>query len=234
MSLKYKRVLLKLSGEALAGEKGFGLDFSILEQIAYSVKEVRDLGCELAIVIGGGIFWRGRSSGQMDRTKADQIGMLGTVMNAIAFSDTLNSIGVKSVVQTARNIEGIAEPFCKMKTDEYLKNETVVIFGGGTGNPYFSTDTTSSLKACEISADVIFKATMVDGVYDSDPKKNSKAQKFDEISFKEVLNKNLCVMDITAAVMCLENNIPILVFNLSDSSNIVKAIKGEKIGTLVK
>jgi len=233
VSLKYKRVLLKLSGEALGGPKGAGFDIDVLTNIAKSIKESHCMGVEIGIVVGGGNFWRGRIGGDMDRNTADQIGMLATVMNSLAVSDALNGLGVKTKVQTTFNIEGIAERFCAKKANEYFKENNVVIFGGGTGNPFFTTDTASSLKTAEIGADIFLKATMVDGVYDSDPKKNKDAKKYDKITFTEVLQNDLAVMDTTATAMCRENNIPVLVFDLGEPKNIIKAIKGENIGTIV-
>lgn len=233
MSLKYKRVLLKLSGEALGGQKGTGFDVNVLKNIAKSIKQCHNLGAEIGIVVGGGNFWRGRIGGSMNKNIADQIGMLATVMNSLAVCDALMEIGVMAVVQTSFRIEGIAERFSALKVDEYFKNGKIVIFGGGTGNPFFTTDTASSLKAAEINADVFLKATMVDGVYDSDPKKNTNAKKYNKITYGEVINKNLAVMDTTATAMCRENNIPVLVFDLNQPDNILKAIKGENIGTVV-
>lgn len=233
MNLKYKRILLKLSGEALAGEKGFGLNYDVITNICKSIKECADLGVQIAIVVGGGNFWRGRSSGSMDRTRADHIGMLGTTMNALAVADVLESLGVDVRVQTAIAMQQVAEPYIRNKAVRHLEKGRVVIFGCGTGNPFFSTDTASTLRAAEIEADVIFKATMVDGIYDKDPHKYDDAVKFDELTFTEVLSKNLAVMDSTAASMCKDNNIPIVVFNLNDPSNIVKAAKGETVGTTV-
>ena len=233
MGLKYKRILLKLSGEALAGERGVGLDFDVITPICESIKKCVELGAEVAIVVGGGNFWRGRSSGQMDRTKADHMGMLATVINAIAVCDTLEHLGVEARVQSAIAMPEVAELFIKDKAVRHLRKGRVVVFGGGIGSPYFSTDTTSSLRAIEIGADVVFKATMVDGVYDKDPHKYDDALRYDELTFKDVLDKELGVMDSTSAAMCRDNGMPILVFSLEDPDNIVRAITGEKIGTLV-
>ena len=230
MDLKYKRVLLKLSGEALAGEKGVGLDFSVITPICESIKKCVDLGAEVAIVVGGGNFWRGRSSGSMDRTRADHMGMLATIINAIAVGDTLEQMGVDSRVQTAISI---AELFIKGRAMRHLSKGRVVIFGGGIGRPCFSTDTASALRAVEIKADIFFKATMVDGVYDKDPHKFADAKRYDTLSFKEVLDKELGVMDATSAALCRDNNMPVLVFSLDDPDNIVRAITGEDIGTVV-
>lgn len=233
MGLKYKRILLKLSGEALAGERGVGLDFDVITPICESIKKCVELGAEVAIVVGGGNFWRGRSSGQMDRTKADHMGMLATVINAIAVCDTLEHLGVEARVQSAIAMPEVAELFIKDKAVRHLKKGRVVVFGGGIGSPYFSTDTTSSLRAIEIGADVVFKATMVDGVYDKDPHKFDDAVRYDELTFKDVLEKELGVMDSTSAAMCRDNGMPVLVFSLEDPDNIVRAITGESIGTLV-
>ena len=233
MGLKYNRILLKLSGEALAGERGVGLDFDVITPICESIKKCVELGAEVAIVVGGGNFWRGRSSGQMDRTKADHMGMLATVINAIAVCDTLEHLGVEARVQSAIAMPEVAELFIKDKAVRHLKKGRVVVFGGGIGSPYFSTDTTSSLRAIEIGADVVFKATMVDGVYDKDPHKYDDAVRYDELTFKDVLEKELGVMDSTSAAMCRDNGMPVLVFSLEDPDNIVRAITGENIGTLV-
>ncbi len=234
MSLKYKRILIKLSGEVLAGEKKFGLDFDVILNICKYIKECAELGVEIGIVVGGGNFWRGRSSGQMDRTRADHIGMLGTVMNALALGDALEQLDVPVRVQTAISMQQVAEPYIRNRAVRHLEKGRVVIFGCGTGNPFFSTDTASALRAAEIDADIIFKATMVDGVYDKDPHKYADAVKYEELTFSEVLNKELAVMDSTAASMCRDNNLPILVFNIEQPENLVKAVKGEPIGTLVK
>ena len=234
MALKYKRILLKLSGEALAGDQKFGLDYDTVYRICASVKKCVELGAEIAIVVGGGNFWRGRSSGQMDRTRADHMGMLATGINALALADALEAQKVDVRVQTAIAMQQIAEPYIRNRAVRHLEKGRVVIFGCGTGNPFFSTDTTSSLRAAEIDADIIFKATLVDGVYDSDPNKNPDAVRYDRLSFSEILNKELTVMDMTAASMCKDNHIPILVFSLDDPDNIVRAVQGEEIGTLVQ
>ncbi len=234
MAIKYKRVLLKLSGEALAGEKKQGLDYDVVTAICESIKKCVDLGAEIAIVVGGGNFWRGRTSGKMERTRADHMGMLATVINSLALQDALEQLGVQVRVQTAISMQQIAEPYIRNRAVRHLEKGRVVIFGCGTGNPFFSTDTASTLRAAEIDADIIFKATMVDGVYDSDPKKNSNAVRYDHLSFSEVLNKDLAVMDSTAASMCKDNHIPILVFSIETPDNIVKALQGENIGTIVK
>ncbi len=230
----YKRILLKLSGEVLAGEKGTGIDFDKVLEVCKSVKKCVDMGVEVAIVVGGGNFWRGRSSGKMDRTRADHMGMLATTINSLALADALEQLGVTARVQTAIEMRQIAEPYIRNKAVRHLEKGRVVIFGCGTGNPFFSTDTAAALRAAEIGADVIFKATNVDGVYDSDPKKNPDAKKFDTLTHHDVLSLELHVMDSTAASLCMDNNIEILVFNLNDPENIVKAVVGKHNGTLVK
>ena len=230
----YKRVLIKLSGEALAGDKKTGLDDSTLQSICASIKKIYDLGTEIAIVVGGGNFWRGRSSGNMDRTRADHIGMLATAMNALALADALERVGCDVRVQTAISMQQVAEPYIRNRAVRHLQKNRVVIFGCGTGNPFFSTDTAASLRAAEIDAQVILKATMVDGVYDSDPHKNPHAKRYSTISFDQILSEQLGVMDMTAASMCRDNNIPVLVFSLEDPDNIIRAVKQEDIGTLVK
>ena len=230
---KYKRVMLKLSGEALAGENGFGIDFNIAMNIAKAVKELVDMGIEVGAVVGGGNIWRGRSGEGMDRTTADYMGMLATSINALALQDSLESLGVDTRVQTAIEMKEIAEPYIRRRAMRHLEKGRVVIFGAGTGNPYFSTDTTAALRAAEIEADVILLAKKVDGVYDKDPHKYSDAKKYDTLTYIEVLEKGLQVMDSTATSLCMDNNIPILVFGLEEPGNIKKAISGEKIGTLV-
>lgn len=230
---KYKRVMLKISGEALAGEKGFGLDQPTVNAIAQKIKECYDMGVEIAIVVGGGNFWRGRTGEGMDRSRADHMGMLATVINSLALLDALEQLGVESRVQTAIEMRQIAEPYIRLKAARHLQKGRVVIFACGTGNPFFSTDTTAALRAAEIDAEVILLAKKVDGVYDSDPHVNPNAKKFDSLSFIDVLNKQLGVMDSTATSLCMDNNIPILVFGLDDPENIKRAVMGEKIGTLV-
>ena len=234
MEPKYKRVLLKLSGEALAGDKGTGLDFETINRICTGVKKAYDAGVEIAIVVGGGNFWRGRSGGNMDRTRADHIGMLATTMNALAVSDCLEQMGCDVRVQTAIAMQQVAEPYIRNRAVRHLKKGRIVVFGCGTGNPFFSTDTAAALRAAEIEADVLLKATMVDGVYDKDPKKYSDAVKYDELTFSEILLKGLAVMDSTAAAMCKDNNIPIIVFDLNNEENIYDVLMGEKVGTIVK
>lgn len=229
----YKRLLLKLSGEVLAGEAGHGFDFDVIERICKSVKEVTDKGVQVGIVVGGGNFWRGRSGGSMDRTRADSIGMLATVMNSLALQQGFLDVGVEACVQSAVQIIGVAEAFNRDKAVKQLEKGRVVIFAGGTGNPFFSTDSGAALRAAQINADVLLKATNVDGVYDKDPNKFADAVKFDRISHNELLERHLAVMDTSAAAICQENNIPILVFNLNDPSNILKAVCGENAGTVV-
>ena len=233
MQPKYKRILLKLSGESLAGEAKHGIDFDTVVKICEPIKKCVDEGVQVGIVVGGGNFWRGRSSGDMDRTRADHMGMLATTINALGVADALEQLGVEVRVQTAITMRQVAEPYIRNKAVTHLEKGRVVIFGCGTGNPFFSTDTAASLRAVEIEADVIMKATMVDGVYDSDPKTNPDAKKYDTISHQEVLSQGLNVMDSTAAAMCRDNNIPILVFSIDDPDNIYKAVCGENIGTVV-
>lgn len=234
MGLKYKRVLLKLSGESLSGSIGHGIDFDTVVKICEPIKKIVDMGCEVAIVVGGGNFWRGRNSGSMDRTRADHMGMLATVINALGVADGLEQVGLDVRVQTAIAMQEVAEPYIRNRAVRHLEKGRVVVFGCGTGNPFFSTDTAAALRAAEIDADIIFKATNVDGVYDKDPNKYADAVKYDTLTHTEVLSKGLAVMDSTAASLCRDNNIPILVFNLSDPENIVRAAKGENIGTIVK
>lgn len=234
MELAYKRILLKISGEVLAGGKGMGIDYDTVLNICSAVKECVDMGVEVGLVVGGGNFWRGRSSGDMDRTRADHIGMLATVMNSLALADALEHLKVPVRVQTAIAMQQIAEPYIRNRAVRHLEKGRVVIFGCGTGNPFFTTDTAAALRALEIDADIMFKATNVDGVYDKDPNKFEDAKKYDALSFDEILSHDLRVMDGTAASLCRDNSIPILVFNLDDPQNIVKAIKGENVGTVVK
>ena len=234
MEPKYKRILLKLSGEALAGDRKHGIDFDTVLKICSSIKKCADIGVQIGIVVGGGNFWRGRSSGKMDRTRADHMGMLATVINALGVADALEQLGVQVRVQTAITMQQVAEPYIRNRAVRHLEKGRVVVFGCGTGNPFFSTDTAASLRAAEIDADIILKATMVDGVYDCDPKLNPNAVKYDTLSFSEVLNKDLGVMDSTAASLCKDNNIPILVFNIDDPKHIVDAVCGNPMGTLVQ
>lgn len=234
MEPRYKRILLKLSGEALAGEKKFGLDYSIITEICESIKKCAEAGVEIGIVVGGGNFWRGRSSGGMDRTRADHMGMLATTINALAIADVLESMDLDVRVQTAITMQQVAEPYIRLKAMSHLKKGRVVIFGCGTGNPFFSTDTAAALRAVEIEADIFFKATMVDGVYDKDPHKYDDAKKYDTLTFSEVLSNELGVMDSTAATMCRDNDMSLLVFDLSRPDNIYDAVMGENIGTIIK
>ena len=234
MELAYKRILLKISGEVLAGGKGMGIDYDTVLNICSAVKECVDMGVEVGLVVGGGNFWRGRSSGDMDRTRADHIGMLATVMNSLALADALEHLKVPVRVQTAIAMQQIAEPYIRNRAVRHLEKGRVVIFGCGTGNPFFTTDTAAALPALEIDYHIMFKATNVDGVYDKDPNKFEDAKKYDTLSFDEILSHDLRVMDGTAASLCRDNSIPILVFNLDDPQNIVKAIKGENVGTVVK
>lgn len=232
--MKYKRILLKLSGEVLAGSKGTGIDFDKTLEFAREIKEGVELGAEIAIVVGGGNFWRGKSNEYMDRATSDYIGMMGTVMNALALGDAFKQIDVPVRVQTGVEMRQIAEFYIKDRAIRHLEKGRVVIFGCGTGSPFFSTDTASALRAAEIKADVLIKATKVDGVYDKDPKKYDDAVKFNEISYIDVINKKLNVMDTTAISLCMEENIPIKVFNILEKANLRKVILDEEIGTIVK
>ena len=234
MQPKYKRVLLKLSGESLAGNDSHGIDFDTVAKICEPIKACVEMGVEIGVVVGGGNFWRGRSSGEMNRSRADSMGMLATVINALGVCEVLEQMGVYCCVETSVEMLRVAEVFTREKAVEHLENGSVVIFGGGTGNPFFSTDTAAALRAAEIEADIILKATMVDGVYDSDPKKNPNAVKYDTLTFMEVLQKNLQVMDSTAASLCKDNHISLLVFSIDEPNNITKAICGENVGTLVQ
>ncbi len=233
MQKKYKRVLIKLSGEALAGETGFGLDEKTLDSIAKTLKECVDMGVEIAVVVGGGNFWRGRTGENMERTRADHMGMLATVINSLALCDAFERNGINTRVQTAIEMKQIAETYVRGRAVRHLEKGRVVIFGCGTGNPFFSTDTTAALRAAEIDADAILLAKKVDGVYDSDPAKNPDAVKFDKITYIDVLNKGLGVMDTTATSLCMDNKMPIRVFGLSEPENIKRVLLGEEIGTLV-
>ena len=234
MEPKYKRILLKLSGEALAGEKKFGLDYDIITDICKSIKKCAQAGVQLGIVVGGGNFWRGRSSGGMDRTRADHMGMLATTINALAIADVLESLDMKVRVQTAITMQQVAEPYIRNKALAHMAKGRIVIFGCGTGNPFFSTDTAAALRAVEIEADMFFKATMVDGVYNKDPHKYPDAVKYEQLTFSDVLSGELGVMDSTAATMCRDNDMSMLVFDLSRPDNIYDAVMGENIGTIVK
>ena len=233
-STQYKRVLLKLSGEALAGDKGYGIENSVLNSIAKSIKTLMDMGVEVAIVVGGGNIFRGRSGEGMDRTTGDYMGMLATVINSLALQSSLENEGVVTRVQTAIEMRQIAEPYIRRRAIRHLEKQRVVIFGAGTGNPYFSTDTTAALRAAEIEADVILMAKKgVDGVYDLDPAKHPEAKKFETLDYIEVIQRNLGVMDSTAISLCMDNKIPIVVFNIDKPGNILRAALGEHIGTLV-
>ncbi|OGP73559.1 MAG: UMP kinase [Deltaproteobacteria bacterium RBG_16_49_23] len=234
--IPYQRILLKISGEVLTGEGGFGIDPSVILQIAGEIKEVKALGVEIAIVIGGGNIFRGvaASSKGMDRVSADHMGMLATILNGIALQDALEKIGVHTRLQTAIEMRELAEPFIRRKAIRHLEKGRVVIFAGGTGNPYFTTDTTASLRAMEIGAGVILKATKVDGVYDVDPMLNRRARKYDELTYLDVLKKQLKVMDATAISLCMDHQIPIIVFNLKKKGNIKRVVLGEKVGTKVR
>lgn len=235
-TLKYRRILLKLSGESLAGDDGHGIDHKRVADIALRVRDVRALGVDVAIVIGAGNLWRGRVglNQGMDPATADYMGMLATVMNALALMDALESIGVITRVQSAIEMRSVAEPFIRRRAMRHLEKGRVVILGGGTGNPFFTTDTAAALRATELGADVLIKATKVDGVYDSDPMKNANAKRFDRISYIDAINQRLQVMDTTALTLCMENKLPILVLNLWDESALFRALRGEAVGTLVE
>ncbi|RJQ33392.1 MAG: UMP kinase [Actinobacteria bacterium] len=236
MRKKFKKVLLKLSGEALLNKQGYGIDTETLDNISNQVKELHTLGTEIAIVVGGGNIFRGvaASAKGMDRATADYIGMLATVMNALALQDSLENKGIFTRVMSAISMHDIAEPYIRRRAIRHMEKGRIVIFAAGTGNPYFSTDTAAALRALEIGSEVILKATQVDGVYDSDPKKNPGAKKFNELKYIDVLSKGLKVMDATATSLCMDNNIPIIVFNLGVNGNIKKAASGQKIGTIVQ
>jgi uridylate kinase len=233
---RYKRILLKISGEVLTGEGDYGIDPAVIQQIAQEIKEVKNLGVEVAVVIGGGNIFRGMAASAkgMDRASADTIGMLATIMNSLALQDAMEKLNVQTRVQTAIEMREVAEPYIRRRAIRHLEKGRAVIFAGGTGNPYFTTDTTASLRAMEIGAEVILKATKVDGVYDSDPLVNRKARKFDELTYLDVLKKQLKVMDSTAISLCMDHQIPIIVFNLKKKGNIKRAVSGEKVGTKVR
>ena len=235
--IKYKRVVMKLSGEALAGDAGQGINPPEIRKVAEEIKEVHDLGVQIAIVVGGGNMWRGESGAQMgmERAQADYIGILGTVMNALALQDNLESIGVPTRVQTAIEMRQVAEPYIRRKAMRHLEKGRIVIFAAGTGSPYFSTDTTSALRASEINADVILMAKNgVDGIYSADPRKDANAVKYDKLTHMEIINKGLQVMDTTASSLSMDNNIPLVVFNMNERGNIKKVVQGETIGTTVE
>jgi len=232
----YKRILLKLSGEALAGNQSFGLDFDVIKTVCKVIKECVDMGVQVGIVVGGGNFWRGLKNGEgkMERTRADHMGMMATVMNCLAVADVLEQLGVEVRVQTALEIRAVAEPYIRLKADKHLNKGRVVIFGCGTGHPYFSTDTAAVLRAAEINADVILLAKNIDGVYSADPRIDKDAVKFDKISYDDVLAKHLKVMDSTATSLSMDNNTPVILFALKDAENIIRVVTGEKIGTIVE
>ncbi len=231
--IKYKRVLLKLSGEALAGEDKKGISAEVLDDITNQIKEMRDLGVEVAVVVGGGNFWRGKYGYNMEKTTSDHMGMLATAINALAIQDALESKGVYTRVQTAIEMREVAEPYIRRKAMKHLEKGRVVIFACGTGNTHFTTDTGAALRAAEVNAEVILVAKTIDGVYSADPKIDSNAVKYDKISYMDVLNKDLKVMDATAISLCRENHIPLVVFAMNEKGNMIKAVKGEKVGTLV-
>ena len=233
MEVAYKRVLLKLSGEALAGERKNGIDAEVLGNICDKIKEIVDMGVQVSIVVGGGNFWRGRYGHQMERTTSDYMGMLATTINGLALQDALEARKINTRLQTAIEMRQIAEPYIKRKAAKHLNQGRVVIFSCGTGNPYFSTDTCAALRAAETDSEIILLAKTIDGVYSADPKEDPTAVKYDKISYLDILNKNLKVMDSTATSLCRDNNIPLMVFGIDDPENIVKIIKGEKIGTYV-
>ena len=234
MKIAYKRILLKLSGEALAGERKNGIDAKTLGNICDKIKEIVDMGVEVSIVVGGGNFWRGRYGHEMERTTSDYMGMLATTINGLALQDALEARGIKTRLQTAIEMRQIAEPYIKRKAAKHLANGRVVIFTCGTGNPYFTTDTGAALRAAETNSEVILLAKTIDGVYSADPKEDKTAVKYDEISYIDILKQDLKVMDSTATSLCRDNNIPLVVFGIDDPENIVRIIKGERIGTLVR
>ncbi len=231
---KYKRVVIKLSGEALAGKQGFGLDEQVIARVVDQIAEVKEMGVQIGIIIGGGNFWRGREGKEMDRTTADHMGMLATVINSLAMQDALERRGIPTRVQTALTITRVAEPYILRKALSHLEKGRVVIFACGTGNPYFSTDTGAALRAAEINADILLLAKNVDGIYDSDPKLNPGAKKIDVITHMEFIQQNLKAMDTTAITICMENDIPVLAFGLFEENAIRRAVTGEKIGTIIK
>ena len=232
--LKYKRILLKLSGEALSGDKKTGIDVAVLEKICDQIKEVTKLGVQVSIVIGGGNFWRGRFGPEMERTTSDYMGMLATAINGLALQDALEARGIYTRLQTAIEMREIAEPYIKRKALKHLDKGRIVIFACGTGNPYFTTDSAAALRAAEMDADVILVGKTIDGVYSADPKIDKDATKYDEISYLDILNKDLKVMDSTATSLCRDNNIPLIVFGIAEPDNMIKIVKGEKVGTIVK
>ena len=229
----YKRVLLKLSGEALAGETKFGIDENTMAGICSAIKELHGMGVQVSIVVGGGNFWRGKYGSKMERTTADYMGMLATIMNGLALQDAIEKLGVPTRVQTSIEMRQIAEPFIQRRAIRHIEKNRINIFAGGTGSPFFSTDTAASLRAAEIKAEVILVAKTIDGVYTADPKVDPNAKKYDRVSYQEVLEKDLKVMDSTAISLCKDNNIPLVVFAMNDPKNIIRAVKGENIGTIV-
>ena len=233
MQPKYKRILLKLSGEALAGEQKFGLNEEVVSMVVDQLVKVHNMGVEIALVIGGGNFWRGRQGTKMDRTTADQMGMLATVMNSLAMMDAIEQKGIPTRVQTALNMVSLAEPYVLRKALHHFEKGRIVIMACGTGNPYCSTDTAAALRACEINADVLLMAKNVDGIYDSDPRLNPNAKKYDKLTFGEIISKDLKAMDVTAATMCMENQIPVLAFALGEPDSVLRAVCGEQLGTLI-
>ncbi len=233
--LKYNRILLKLSGESLAGPQGFGIDAARAKEVATVIKSVHELGVQIAVVIGAGNLWRGTIGMEMgmDRTTADHMGMIATVMNSLALRDALEQVGLPTRVQTAIEIRPIAEPYIRLRAIRHMEKGRVVIFGGGTGNPYFTTDSAGALRGMEINADVLIKATKVNGVYDSDPMKNPDAVRYDQLPFLEALNSRLKVMDSTAISLCMDNNLPIVVLNLWEKNSVARLVQGEAVGTIV-
>lgn len=231
----YDRILLKLSGEALAGQKGFGIDLKVLQDLAEDIKEIHELGVQIAIVIGGGNIFRGMNASEagMDRASADYMGMLATVMNALAIQDALEKVGVFTRVQSAIEMQEIAEPYIRRKAERHLEKNRVVIFAAGTGNPFFTTDTAAALRACEIGSSVLLKATKVDGIYDSDPVKNPNAKRFEELTYMDVLSKGLEVMDSAAISLCMDNAMPIIVFSMNERGTMKDVVMGKKVGTLI-
>ncbi len=234
MEPKYKRVLLKLSGEALAGDQHFGLNHEAIEPVVKQIVEIHKMGVEVGLVIGAGNFWRGRQGTKMDRSTADQMGMLATVMNSLALMDAIEQYGVPVRVQTALNMISVAEPLIMRKALRHFEMGRIVIFACGTGHPYCTTDTAAALRACEINADVLLLAKNVDGIYDSDPKINPEAKKYDEIRYSDIINRGLKAIDITAATMCMENGVPTLAFGLNEENSLIRAVCGEQLGTIIK
>lgn len=233
MKPKYKRILIKLSGEALAGELGHGIDEGVIANVVSEISKIHEMGVQIALVIGGGNFWRGRQGKQMDRTTADHMGMLATVMNSLAMMDALEQRGIPTRVQTALIMTSVAEPYILRKALHHFEKGRIVIMACGTGNPYCSTDTAAAQRACEIQADVLMMAKNIDGIYDSDPKLNPNAKKFSHINYIDVIKSGIKAMDATAATMCMENNIPVLAFGLDEKDSLIKAVCGEKIGTVI-